>query len=205
MFSNYFCFTAPQKRMVSVAKRIAVLEGQIEGMVAELAMLKLAIPPPLSLPPPALSLNIFAPIKETTVVDNIKEVFVLFDFETGGLGKTSDIRICQIGAIALSQNMEVLGEFDEFVNPRRDISPGATAVNNITNDFVKFLDDWSKVGLRFNQWIAGFAKGLQVTLCAHNGKRFVEILYFITLILTNDMSYTGSTEEFSRLKIPDIV
>ena len=65
-----------------------------------------------------------------------------------------------------------MGEFDEFVNPRRDISPGATAVNNITNDLVKNLDDWSKVGLKLNQWISGFANGLPIILCAHNGKRF---------------------------------
>jgi len=71
--------------------------------------------------------------------------------------------------------MNVLGEFDEFVDPLTEIGAGATAVNGISNDFVKNLDDWSKVGLRLNQWISGFAQGAPVTLCAHNGKRYVDL------------------------------
>ena len=84
-----------------------------------------------------------------------------------------------MGAIILDQEMCVLGEFDEFVNPKRDISPGATAVNGIENNFVNNLDDWSKVGLRFHQWIANVAQGLPVTLVGHNAKRFDgRILFF---------------------------
>ena len=88
-----------------------------------------------------------------------------------GLGKTDNIRICQVGAIILDQQMNYLGEFNEFVNPQREIDPNATAVNGITNDFVKHLDGWDKVGLEFNRWIAHYAEGLPITLVAHNGKR----------------------------------
>ena len=84
-----------------------------------------------------------------------------------------------MGAIALDQQLNVLGEFDEFVNPKREISKSATAVNGITNNFVNNLEDWSKVGLRFHQWIAEFAEGLPVTLVGHNAKRFDgRILFF---------------------------
>ena len=155
--------------MAAVARRIASLEGQILGIIDELAALKVIANQPNATP--------------QTPTPTIDELFVLLDFETGGLGKTSDIRICQVGAIILDQEMNKLGEFDEFVNPLREISTAATAVNNISNNFVKNLDDWSKVGLRLNQLIAGFANGMPVTLCAHNGKRYVGILSFITLIL----------------------
>ena len=106
-------------------------------------------------------------------------MFIVCLYSHTGLGKTSEIRICEVGAILLDQEMNELSQFEEYVNPKRDIGSGATAVNGITNDFVKNLDDWSVVGLRFYQWIAGFAEGLPVTLCAHNAKRFDgRILFF---------------------------
>jgi len=158
--------------MAGIAKRIATLEGQIQGMIEEIVALKIQVgdsDEPLF---PASLFDAIPGVGAPAGPADLKEVFVLIDLETGGLGKTSEIRIAQVGAIALDQQMRVLGEFDEFANPRRDIDAGATAVNGITNDFVKNLDDWSIVGLRLNQWIAGFANGLPITLCAHNGKRF---------------------------------
>jgi DNA polymerase III alpha subunit (gram-positive type) len=156
---------------MSVPRRIATLEGQIQGMIDEIASLKIQIGDSNE----PLYPSLFDPIPCVAAPPGaveLKEVFVLLDFETGGLGKTDEIRVCQVGAIALDQEMNALGEFNEFCNPRVDIAPGATAVNGITNDFVKHLDGWNKVGLRLNQWISGYSNGLPVTLAAHNGKRF---------------------------------
>ena len=88
-----------------------------------------------------------------------------------GLGKTDEIRVCQVGAIILDQEMNTLDEFNEFCNPDRPISEGATKVNGITNKYVELLDKWDKVGLDFYRWIAHYAQGLPITLVAHNGKR----------------------------------
>jgi len=70
--------------MANIARRIAVLEGTIEGMIAELAELKLAanVPPKVSLPPPALPMTIFNTYHQQK--PDLKELFVLMDFETGG-------------------------------------------------------------------------------------------------------------------------
>ena len=67
-----------------IARRIAVIEGTIEGLIAELAELKVAanIPPKLCLPPPALPLSVFKTIRNKQ--PELKELFVLMDFETGG-------------------------------------------------------------------------------------------------------------------------
>jgi len=89
-----------------------------------------------------------------------------------GLGKTSNIRVCQVGAIILDQEMNQIGTFNEFCNPEKPIEDSATKVNGITNQYVELLDKWDKVGLNFNRWIAHYAEGLPITLVAHNGKRF---------------------------------
>ena len=66
---------------MDIVRRIAVLEGQIEEMVSELARLKVATTTASS-PPPALPIDIFYPNGEQK--PDLKELFVLFDFETGG-------------------------------------------------------------------------------------------------------------------------
>ena len=102
--------------MSTVASRILHLENHIETLIAEIASLKLATNnttphvrgdvthASLYAPPPAASLP-------------VKELYVLWDTETNGLGKTDGIRICQIGAIALDQTMREISTFNQFVNP----------------------------------------------------------------------------------------
>jgi len=73
------------KNIGNINKRIAAVEGTIQGLIEELAELKLAvdIPSKLSLPPPALPMDIFN-ANSCHPKTEIKEIFVLFDFETGG-------------------------------------------------------------------------------------------------------------------------
>jgi len=69
---------------MSFQKRIAEIEGKIEGLIEELAELKLVVnlPPRMSLPPPALPMSIFNTYVQQK--PDLKELFVLMDFETGG-------------------------------------------------------------------------------------------------------------------------
>lgn len=100
-------------------------------------------------------------------------VYVVFDLETNGLGKTSDIRVCQIGAQALNSELHTLSRFNEFVNPLAAIDPSATAVTGIDASFVNNCDAWDDVGDRFNRWLESVrAEGQPIVLLAHNGKRF---------------------------------
>ena len=66
----------------------------------------------------------------------IKDItFVAFDVETTGLTASRD-RIVEIGAVKFRER-KVVDTFQELVDPRKPIPPGATSVNGITNDMVK--------------------------------------------------------------------
>lgn len=104
-----------------------------------------------------------------------RKVCVLFDFETGGLGKTEDIRICQIGATAVDENLNVLGHFTHFVNPTVQMDVEAVETHGFDQAFVEKFPDWGVVGQKFMNWIETMRGGnddIDVTLSAHNGKRF---------------------------------
>lgn len=61
--------------------------------------------------------------------------FVIFDFETTGMSPIYGDRICEIGAVKV-KGKETLGQIDTLINPQRSISPGATAINGITDEMV---------------------------------------------------------------------
>ena len=100
-----------------------------------------------------------------------RKVCVLFDFETGGLGKTQFIRVCQIGAIAVDESLNVLGHFTHFVNPTVQMDVEAIAVHNFSQEFVEQYPDWSVVGQKFMNWIETMRNNdgdVDVTMSAHS-------------------------------------
>lgn len=64
-----------------------------------------------------------------------KREFIAFDLETTGLHPVSS-RIIEIGAVRFRGDGEVLGQFQQLIDPWCEISAGAMAVNGITNDMV---------------------------------------------------------------------
>lgn len=84
--------------------------------------------------------------------------YVVFDLETTGISPSTDA-IIEISAVKVSEGT-VTDTFSTLVNPQRPISPGATAVNGITNemvkeqptidqvmpDFIEFIEDLVLVG-----------------------------------------------------------
>ncbi len=62
--------------------------------------------------------------------------FVVFDLETTGLGAKFGDEIIEIAGVRI-KNGKVIDKFSSLVNPGRPISPGATAVNGITDEMVK--------------------------------------------------------------------
>ncbi len=62
--------------------------------------------------------------------------FAALDFETTGLDSRSD-RICEIGAVRLSESGEELASLELLVNPGRPIHPEASRVSGITDEMVK--------------------------------------------------------------------
>ena len=87
--------------------------------------------------------------------------FVVFDLETTGLGAKFGDEIIEIAGVRI-KNGKVIDKFCSLVNPCRPISPGATAVNGITDDMVKGSPKIAEVLPKFLE----FSK--ESVLVAHN-------------------------------------
>ena len=77
--------------------------------------------------------------------------YVAFDIETTGLTPVVD-RIVEIGAIRF-QGSEVLGTFQELVDPRMPVSSGASSVNGITDEMVQGKPKIEEVLPRFLEFL----------------------------------------------------
>lgn len=69
-----------------------------------------------------------------TPLDELTLAFL--DVETTGLCPHFGDRICEI-AVLRTRGQEVLDSFQSLVNPQRPISPGASAVNGLTDEMVR--------------------------------------------------------------------
>lgn len=170
--------------IVDCQRRIVELEQQLIKMTKELNQLK-----------------IITGVEEADAERKVDQLFVLYDTETNGLGKTEDIRILQFGAIAFDKNMKELGTLNKFVNPLVKINPRATAVNGIDGSFVSNLKSWETIGAQFQDWLQSFCKqGAQITLIGHNSKRFdARILVFENA--RHDVEFLPNTYNVDTLDI----
>lgn len=71
-----------------------------------------------------------AGLSPTTPVEQI--VFTFVDVETTGLRPASGDRVCEIALLQVQGEQEI-GRLESLVNPQRPMTPGATAVNGITD------------------------------------------------------------------------
>lgn len=92
-------------------------------------------------------------------IDDVE--FVIFDTETTGLEPEAGDRIAEIAGIKLKGGAR-LGVFETLVNPKRQISPGAFAVNKITPDMLKNAPSIEEVMPQFLNFIRGSC------LCSYN-------------------------------------
>jgi len=92
-------------------------------------------------------------------IDEIE--FTIFDTETTGLNPASGDRIVELAGLRV-KGKERIAEFDALVNPRRDISPGAFAVNKITPEMLEGAPGMEMVMPKFLDFIEGSY------LCSYN-------------------------------------
>lgn len=78
--------------------------------------------------------------------------YVIFDVETTGLSAVYDTMI-EIGAVKM-KNGEVIGRFDEFINPHHALSNLTINLTSITDDMVRNADDEADVIGRFREFMS---------------------------------------------------
>jgi DNA polymerase III epsilon subunit len=70
--------------------------------------------------------------------------FVILDTETTGLNPAFGDKIIEIALLKV-RNREIIDRFESFINPGRPISPGASAINGITDEMVKFSPYFTQI------------------------------------------------------------
>jgi len=111
---------------------------------------------------------------------HIDEVEItIFDTETTGLEPQTGDRIVEIAGIRF-RGKEKLATFSTLVNPQRQISPGAFAVNKISEEMLAGAPLISQVMPKFLEFIAGSC------LCSYNASFDLEFLQNELKLLKKD-------------------
>lgn len=94
--------------------------------------------------------------------ENIDQIEItIFDTETTGLNPFTGDRIVELAGLRVKGPVR-LAQFDTLINPGREISSGAFAVNKITPEMLKDALSMEKVMPRFLEFIQGSC------LCSYN-------------------------------------
>lgn len=91
-------------------------------------------------------------------------LFVAFDLETTGLSFAND-RVIEIGAARFDEKGRVVDYFERLINPGRPISPGARAVNGLSDAEVAKAPSAAVVIPEFLEFLA---QSPEAPLVAHN-------------------------------------
>ena len=95
--------------------------------------------------------------------------FTIFDTETTGLEPSSGDRMVEIAAVRIKSGM-IADSFESFINPHREVSEGAFAVNRITPQMLEGAPDFGEVAHKFLDFIRGSC------LCSYNAGFDLEFL-----------------------------
>ena len=96
--------------------------------------------------------------------ENIEAIeFTIFDTETTGLNPVTGDRIVELAGLRVKGEQR-LAQFDVLVNPGREISPGAFAVNKITPGMLQSAPNIEMVMPKFLEFIQGSC------LCSYNAE-----------------------------------
>lgn len=87
---------------------------------------------------------------------------IILDTETTGLEHKTGDRVIEIGCIEIYNRTPTGREFHTFINPERDVPPGAQAVHGLSAAFLKDKPVFAKIAKEFLEFIEGD------TLVIHN-------------------------------------
>ncbi|MDB9991102.1 DNA polymerase III subunit epsilon [Amylibacter sp.] len=124
---------------------------------------------------------------------------IVWDTETTGFDPIAGDRIVEIGAVELNQHLPTGKVFHQYINPERDMPPGAYEVHGLSIDFLKDFPVFSEIANEFINFIG------DATLIAHNAKFDMK---FINSELKNanlpevPLNQSLDTLEIARKKFP---
>jgi len=96
------------------------------------------------------------------VNNDLNEIeFVIFDTETTGLEPESGDRVVEIAGLKF-KGQERLSTFESLLNPKREISAAAFAVNNISQEMLKNAPEAGEILPKFLEFIKGSC------ICSYN-------------------------------------
>ena len=107
---------------------------------------------------------------------------IVWDTETTGFDPIAGDRIVEIGAVELNQHLPTGKVFHQYINPERDMPPGAYEVHGLSIDFLKDFPVFSEIANEFIDFIG------DATLIAHNA--------------TFDMKFINS--ELKNANLPEV-
>ena len=87
---------------------------------------------------------------------------VALDTETTGLSHKDGHRVIEIGCVELLHRIPTGKVYHQYINPERDVSPGASAISGLTYNFLKDFPTFTTIANDFYQFING------ATLVIHN-------------------------------------
>ena len=110
--------------------------------------------------------------------ENIEAIeFTIFDTETTGLNPVTGDRVVELAGLKV-KGQERIAQFNALINPAREISPGAFAVNKITPEMLKDAPRIEMVMPKFLEFIQGSC------LCCYNAE-------FDLSFLNNELKLMG--------------
>ena len=124
---------------------------------------------------------------------------IVWDTETTGFDPFAGDRIVEIGAVELNQHLPTGRVYHQYINPERDMPPGAFEVHGLSIDFLKDFPVFSNIARDFIDFVG------DATLIAHNAKFDMK---FINAELKNanlpqvPLNQSLDTLEIARKKFP---
>lgn len=124
---------------------------------------------------------------------------IVWDTETTGFDPLAGDRIVEIGAVELNQHLPTGRVYHQYINPERDMPPGAFEVHGLSTEFLKNYPIFSDIASDFIDFIG------DATIIAHNAKFDMK---FINAELKNanlpqvPLNQSLDTLEIARKKFP---
>ena len=124
---------------------------------------------------------------------------IVWDTETTGFDPSAGDRIVEIGAVELNQHLPTGRVYHQYINPERDMPPGAFEVHGLSIDFLKDFPVFSDIARDFIDFVG------DATLIAHNAKfdmKFINAELKNTNLPQVPLNQSLDTLEIARKKFP---